>query len=101
MPVRFLDLQLLPSEPRQLIELGTAPGVGLAPLGRDETAFLETIERREQRARLNVERPSGQLADAPRDAEAMQRAGHHAAEDQQIKRPAHQIGAYVSHGRLL
>ena len=92
-PVGFFHLELSLAKARQAIELCAAAGVGLAPLRADEAAFFEAVQRRKQRAGLDVERALGDLADAAGDAEAVQWVRQQAAKNQQVERPAQQIGS--------
>jgi hypothetical protein len=55
--------------------------------------LFEPVQRREERARIDLKRPSCELFDAPRHPEAVVRVESQRLQDQQIERAPQQIGS--------
>src|SRR5581483_385763 len=72
-PARLFGFELFAPGPRQLVELGAAPGLVRIPVGSHPALLLDAVERRVERALLDVEHLVRHLADALDDAIAMQR----------------------------
>src|ERR1700686_1163113 len=66
-----------------------------APFACDPTLMLQTIERRVERALLNLEALLGHLLDAQQDAIAMQRAEGNGFEDQHIESALQKVELFL------
>src|SRR5262245_15262793 len=79
---------------RQLVVLGAAVVVGGAPLRLDPAAALEAMERRVQRALLDVEGRAGDLVEAFRDSPAVLRLEGHGLQDEEVECALRKIEAF-------
>ena len=69
------------------------------PLGFDPALVLEAMERRVERALVDLQDVLGDLLDALRDRPAVQRVGLQRPEDEQVERARQKVGDRVSsHG---
>jgi hypothetical protein len=85
LPVGSGGLKLAPSGPREPVVFGAPVRLGFAPLGREPSAFFESMKSGEERARLDVKHSSGDLFDAASYFQAVTRAEAESPEDEQIE----------------
>src|SRR5215468_10127327 len=79
------------------VETRAAVVLGGAPARLDPAAALEPMERRVQRALLDVERRAGDLVEALGDGPSVLRLEGHGLEDQEIEGPLWKIQRFVCH----
>src|SRR4051812_24544660 len=91
-PVGALAFELPPAATRQVVELGVAPGLARLPLGLQPPARLEAMERRVQRALLNLQHVLRHLLQALGDGVAVQRPERDDLQNQKIERALEKIG---------
>src|SRR4249920_3412071 len=96
-PVFRLDLELLSSGAREVVELGASRVLGLSPLAVEPSRALETLERGEQRSRIHLEYVARDLLDASRDPEAVQRLQAQRLQDQHVQRSLNDVGIRLLH----
>src|SRR5215216_8124775 len=97
LPALLLDFEPPPPGRGQPIELGPAVVLGFAPLRFQKTMFLEAVERRKQRAGLDLKGPLSDLLDAPGDAQTVIPAQGDRLQDQQIESPLQQLSPFLVH----
>ena len=86
MPAGGFVAHALPSERGELVILCAPVVVGHAPFAVDQSLPLEAVQRRIERALLDVQRAAGDLLDAQQHAISMQLAERDRFQDQQIER---------------
>src|SRR5436190_4286361 len=103
-PVGGRDLELPPAPARQRVDAGATRIFGLAPLGVDEAAALEALQRRQQRTGVDLEDAARDLLDPPRDPEAVHRLETERLEDEHVERAGYEVGidaGVVAHAATL
>src|SRR5436190_2225218 len=100
-PVRSRRLELSASRTRQRVDPGAARVFGLPPLGVDEPAAFEALQRRQQRTGIDLEDAARHLLDATRDPEAVHRLEAERLEDEQVERALNDVGVRVAHAATL
>src|SRR5687768_8348572 len=96
-PAAAFDGELLSSGLGEAVKLRFAPGVRHLPLRLQQLALFEPVERRIERALLNLEAVFGDLADALGDAVAVPRAGRGHLQHEEVERPLKQVGLVLAH----
>src|SRR5215471_21826624 len=99
LPIRGFLLQLLPSQPRERVELGSPIVFGRFPLGRDPAFLLQLVQRWIEGAVADLENISRNLLQALPDGPAMQRLERQYLQEQQIQGSLDKIG-WLAHSRL-
>ncbi len=82
---------------RQPVELRLPAGVGNLPFGRQQLPVLEPVQRRIERALLDLDDLAGDLLQPLRDCVTVQRPERHDFENQQIERALRQVGLGARH----
>src|SRR5688572_3796276 len=77
---------------------GAAGTVGGAPLGVQPTGAFQTLERCQQRTRIDLEHPTGYLFDPASDPKPVHRLETERLQDQQVKGALNDIGSVLVHG---
>src|SRR5262249_35642513 len=98
-PVLLLDLELAPAGRGEAVRLDAVPVGRFAPLPDDVPLLLEAMGRREERARLDLERAARDLRDALGDREAVPRLEGQGAEDEEVEGSLQQFGAALHIGQ--
>src|SRR5687767_7529114 len=96
-PVLALHFELSPAGARERIELRAARVLRLTPLGVEESAALEPLERGEQRSGIDLEHPARDLLDAPRNPESMHRLETERLEDEHVEGALNDVGRRLVH----
>src|SRR6188508_3887997 len=97
-PVLLLGRQLLQPRGGDAVVLGAPPFRRLAPLTLDEAVLFQPVQRREQRAGPDDERPAADLLNAVGDADPVPRLERQRLEDEEVERPFHQLRLLFRHG---
>src|SRR5262245_31699083 len=92
LPIGGFLLQLLSSQARERVELGSPIVFGRFPLGRDPAFLLQFVQRRIEGAVADLENVSRNLRQALPDGPAMQRLKRQYLHKQQIQSPLDQLG---------
>jgi hypothetical protein len=98
LPVRGFGGKLFAAGARQRIEFCAPRIFRVSPLGVEPTGTLESLERREQRSRIDLEHTLRQLLDASRNSETMHRLETQRLENQQVERALDDVGVGLVHG---
>ena len=75
------------------VGLGPSVRPRRSPLGLQPTPLLEPVQRRKERARIDLKRPLRELLHAPRHPEAVVRVERQRLQDQQVERAPEQISS--------
>src|SRR5262249_51340694 len=86
LPAVAFGFELCPPFPRQAIELGLTPGLGLLPVSRQQAAVSEPVQRRIKRALRNLNYAARHLLEALRDRIPVNRTERNNFQNQQIQR---------------
>ena len=98
-PLAGFHRQLPASGRREPVVLGPPAQLRDGPLGFDPALVLEAMERRVERALIDLQDVLRDLLDALRDRPAVQRVGLQRPEDEQVERARQKVGNGVSsHG---
>ena len=90
-PARFLAHELLLPLGREAIELGLLPGLAEAPVGLEPAPLHEAVQRRVERAGLDLQEVVGLLADHLANAVAVLRAPLEGPEHEHVKGALEQL----------
>jgi len=71
---------------RKMVKLGFAAGLCILPLSGEESPVLQAVQRRIERALLDLQNVTGDLLDSLRDGVAVNRAQQDHFQDQQVQR---------------
>src|SRR5215471_20347374 len=99
LPIGGFLLQLLPSQARERVELGSPIVFGRLPLGRYPAFLLQFVQRWIERAVADLENVSRNLLQALPDGPAMQRLKLQYLQKQQIQGPLDKI-RWLAHSRF-
>src|SRR5262249_42843730 len=99
LPICGFLLQLLPSQTRERVELGSPIVFGRFPLGRDPAFLLQFVQGWIEGAVADLENVSRNLLQALPDGPTMQRLERQYLQKQQIQGPLDKIG-WLAHSRL-
>ena len=91
-PVRGLGVELSPSRAREAVVLRASRVGRLTPLGVEPSSALETVQRGEQRAGVDLEHAARDLLDAAGDAEPVHRLQAQRFEDEHVERALNDVG---------
>ncbi len=85
------DVELLPAGAGQCVDARALPGVGQFPLSFHEALPLEAVQRRIQRAGVDLQPLAGVETDGLADAVAVPRSGLQRLEDEEVERALQQL----------
>src|SRR4029079_14282529 len=91
LPVLLLLGELLPSLAGELIELGLAVVLGIAPFRLDQPLLLQPVQRRIERSLVHLQHVLRELLDPLGDSPSMHRVTGERAQDQEIQRALKQV----------
>src|SRR5215813_9591492 len=100
LPIRSFKLELLPACARERVKPGAARILGLAPLGIEPSCTLQTLQRGQERAGVDLKHAAGDLLDPPGDAEAVHGLQAQGFENQHIEGALNDVSVGCGH-RLL
>src|SRR5215475_138713 len=101
LPIRGLFVELFAPGARQLVILRLAIVFGTAPFRRDPALVFQPVQRRIERALVDVQHARGRLLYPLRDAPAMHRLQRERLQNQHVERALQEIGLRFGHWLLL